>query len=381
MNIKLGRIFRKKNDEVKLDMSDFDDEAQFMMKSYSDDFDSRKLSSWEQFKEMFKLFWTERKENEKIRSENKELEKKLIEENKRAIEEIQKRDKEKEDVLLNKNKEIDRLNNTVQIQSKEIHKLRDDLDKKNEAKPAKEKSKNKKEQQQNPNKKVMARDAFRNLEDAVMFLGRLKEKYYVDFVFCAYMFFTLLRCSDAKLRKYLNDKQYAKRVKFDSAGTIKVIQTKTERAVQVLFPKKLVSILEEYFSRVEKENVFIDEDTSLFIEYERNKKQSRNLKNVVKRKMISIKNVNKHLQEVLETFHDEKKLLYLKLIGTHTWRISGARCYYLIGVAIEVIQSILGHKNKETTLLYMRIAADDRREAVEKLDEAINQLEQKFIRL
>lgn len=379
-------MFRKRSTQVEVNFDDMmiHESERYMFNEMMSDFNKRGLKPEQIIKEVFQQNAIERQDNQRLREAKKEVEKKAEEDRKRAIEEIQKREREKEDLLLNKNTEIERLNNTVQKQGEtlqkqgeiiqglreEIRELNERNRKKDEEEKAKaEKREKRKEYDRRTDKKVMARDYFETEKDYQMFMKEFKKMHYVDYVFCSFERYTLLRKEDNLKMTYNEIKDFSKKYELDNDSTLKTLTLKTGAVVQLLFPKTLTRILDEYFMRVKRENIFIDDSTCLFIEYKRNKKQKQNLKKVVKRKKISEQFINKHLQECLKTFHDNGKLLYLKRIGTHSFRITGARLLHNIGVRIEVISRWLGHKSVKTTMIYLRIADKDLKESVRVLNE------------
>ncbi len=127
-------------------------------------------------------------------------------------------------------------------------------------------------------------------------------------------------------------------------------EKKTGKKAEIYFPAKLKAAYDEYLKDKEPEDWVFESDKK-----DRVDKQARHITT------RTAYNYMKRIQEIAGIEGDVS-------VGTHTMRKTFGYTYYRETGDLAMLMSLFNHAEPATTLIYIGIAADDRRKAAKRVD-------------
>ena len=127
-------------------------------------------------------------------------------------------------------------------------------------------------------------------------------------------------------------------------------EKKTGKKAEIYFPAKLKAAYDEYLKDKEPEDWVFESDKK-----DRVEKQARHITT------RTAYNYMKKIQEIAGIEGDTH-------VGTHTMRKTFGYWYYKDTNDLAMLMSLFNHAEPATTLIYIGIAADDRRKAAKRVD-------------
>lgn len=191
-------------------------------------------------------------------------------------------------------------------------------------------------------------EPFLNKKDFELFMSRLKEKYYEVYILGVVLFSNALRYSDGIRLKFKEIKGLVGSLDLNDRVAIQTKDKKTGKPNTITFEDENIrKRLKEYFMRVEKTGIEIDDDTPLMINLR--------LKKPLKKSMI-----NDYLMRILDELHDEHSLKFTKKIGTHSFRKTWTRLALLDKkINANDVREKLNHKTLEQTYRYAHFSTEE----------------------
>ena len=205
-----------------------------------------------------------------------------------------------------------------------------------------------KEYDRRTDKKVYAVEPFLNKEDFELFMKKLKEKYYEVYILGVVLFSNALRYSDGIKLKFKAIKKLVETLDLNENVALPTTDQKTTNNNTISFPEESHRrTLKEYFMKVEKTGIRIDDNTPLMINLR--------LKKPLKKKML-----NEYLMRILSELHEEKKLLHTVRVGTHSFRKTWTRLALLNKkIRPDDVRRKLRHSTLEQTYMYDHFSIEE----------------------
>ena len=311
--IEFSRIFKKS--EITIDVKDLTDMEKYEAEQLKQKWIQEKYDSDTIINELIHKYYVERREVYEKSNEifqYREQLRKIDEELKQSYEEINKINRENNALRSALATEKEKSNEQMQKMQEDLKRMADIQATKDQEERSKEERREARRRYR-PEKSYAAKP-FKTKEELEIFSKELKEQHFDEFN-STFLFEVLavsngLRASTViKKLKYNEVKRHVYEAEHDKKAVLDTIDSKTGKPNNIRFTDEARRELKEYFLKVEKAGIVIDEDdektTLLF-----NLKESQ---------------VNVHLQKTLKALHIKRLLLHVKKVTSHTFRKTFAR--------------------------------------------------------
>lgn len=311
--IEFSKFFKKS--EIAIDVKDLTDMEKYEVEQLKQKWIQEKYDSDTIIKELIHKYYVERREVYEKSNEIAQYHKQLNEINeklKQSYEEINKINSENNTLRSALATEKEKSNEQMQKMQEDIKRMADIQATKDQEERSKEERREARRRYR-PERSYAAKP-FKTKEDVEIFLKALKNQHFDEFdsthLAAVCCLSNGLRIEDTKSKlKYNPVKRYVYEAEHNKQATLETIDSKTGKKNHIRFTDEARRELKEYFLKVEKAGIVIDEDdekTTLLLKL----KESQ---------------VNVHLQKTLKALHIKKLLLHVKKVTSHTFRKTFAR--------------------------------------------------------